>query len=66
MTQFLSFKFPAWSFQLACLHAPCSDSWLLSRAQLQVAEPSKARVYGRSLAEIAGSNAAEGMDVCLL
>ena len=28
-----------------------------------VAERSKARVYGRSLAEIAGSNPAGGMDV---
>jgi hypothetical protein len=27
---------------------------------------SKARVYVRSLAGIAGSNAAEGMDICLL
>ena len=31
-----------------------------------VAERSKARVYGRSLAGIAGSNPVVGMDVCLL
>ena len=31
-----------------------------------VAERSKAPVYGRSLAGIAGSNPAGGMDVCLL
>ena len=31
-----------------------------------VAERSKARVYGRSLAGIAGLNPAGGMDVCLL
>ena len=31
-----------------------------------VAERSKARVYGRSLAGIAGSNPAEGIAVCLL
>ena len=31
-----------------------------------VAERSKARVYGRSLAGIVGSNPAGGMDVCLL
>ena len=29
-----------------------------------MAERSKARVYGRSLDGIAGSNPAEGMDVC--
>ena len=33
---------------------------------IPVAERSKARVYGRSLAGIAGSNSAGGMDVCLL
>ena len=31
-----------------------------------VAERSKARVYGRSLAGIAGSNPAGGMDVCVV
>ena len=31
-----------------------------------MAERSKARIYGRSLARIAGSNPAGGMDVCLL
>jgi hypothetical protein len=31
-----------------------------------MAERSKARVCGRSPAEIAGSNSAGGMDVCLL
>jgi hypothetical protein len=31
-----------------------------------MAERSKARVYSRSLAGIAGSNLARGMDVCLL
>jgi hypothetical protein len=33
---------------------------------VSVAERSKASVYGRSLAGIAGSNPAEGTDVCLL
>jgi hypothetical protein len=31
-----------------------------------VAERSKARVYGRSLAGITGSNLASGMDVCVV
>ena len=31
-----------------------------------MAERSKARVYGRSPAEIAGSNSAGGMDVCVV
>ena len=33
---------------------------------ISVATLSKAWVWGRSLAEIAGSNAAGGMDVCFL
>jgi hypothetical protein len=33
---------------------------------IPTAAPSKAWIYGRSLAEIVGSNLAEGMDVCLL
>jgi hypothetical protein len=33
---------------------------------IPVAASSKAWVYGRSFAGIAGSNPAEGMDVCLL
>ena len=33
---------------------------------VRVTERSKARVYGRSLAGIARSNPAGGMDVCLL
>ena len=33
---------------------------------ISIAERSKARVYGCSLAGIAGSNSAGGMDICLL
>jgi hypothetical protein len=33
---------------------------------ISIAERSKAKVYGRSLAGIAGSNPAGGMDICLL
>ena len=36
------------------------------KSLIPVAELSKARVYGRSLAGIAGSNPAGGMDGCLL
>ena len=36
------------------------------KAPVPVAERSKARVYGRSLAGIAGSNTAGGMDGCPL
>ena len=39
---------------------------MTSLLPIPVAERSKARVYGRSLAEIAGSNSAGGMDVCPL
>ena len=36
------------------------------KVPVPVASPSKARDFGRLLAGIAGSNPAEGMDVCLL
>ena len=39
---------------------------ILGLKPVSVAERSKARVYGRSLAEIAGSNPAGGMDGCPL
>ena len=39
---------------------------LVSVLPVPVAERSKARVYGRSLAGIVGSNAAGGMDGCPL
>ena len=38
----------------------------LGSKSIPVAELSKARVYGRSLAGIAGLNPAGGMNVCLL
>ena len=37
-----------------------------SNLPIPVAERSKARVHGRSLAEVAGSNPAGGMDVCVV
>ena len=37
-----------------------------NKVPVPVAERSKARVYGRSLTGIAGSNPDEGMDVCPL
>ena len=40
--------------------------WLWTGRPIPVAEKSKARVCSRSLAEIAGSNPAGHMDVCLL
>jgi hypothetical protein len=40
--------------------------WSLSRADRSVTERSKTRICGRSLAGIAGSNPAEGMDVCVV
>ena len=39
---------------------------LIPMAPIPVAERSKARVYCRSLAGIAGSNPAGGMDVCVV
>lgn len=39
---------------------------LLADRETPSGRRSKARVYGRSLAKTAGSNAAEGMDVCLV
>ena len=37
---------------------------LINKMPMSVAERSKATVYGRSLARIAGSSPAGGMDVC--
>jgi hypothetical protein len=39
---------------------------MMMMMMMMMAEESKARVYGRSHAGIAGSNPAGGMDVCLL
>jgi hypothetical protein len=57
-------------FQLTCLckaqlqkHCITGCNVILS---IPVAERSKTKVSGRSLAGIAGSNPAEGLDVCLL
>jgi len=38
----------------------------MDQRPVPVAAPSKAWVYGRSIAGIVESNPAEGMDVCLL
>ena len=43
-----------------------SSTEFVINSQIPVAELSKARVCAQSLAEIAGSNSAGGMDVCLL
>ena len=40
--------------------------WNLQISPVTVAARSKAQVYGRSPAEIVGSNPTVGMDVCLL
>ena len=52
----------SWHFHLVFV----VDKVALQQVLLPVAEQSKVRVCGCSLAGIAGSNPAGGMDVCLL
>jgi hypothetical protein len=55
------------SLKLSCADSQFKETIRFIVSNLSaVAERSKARVYGRSLAGIAGSNPAVSMDVCLL
>ena len=54
-------------YMLKCsLSAAKSKMTILMLLPIPVAKRSKARVCGRSLAEVTGSNHAGGMDVCVL